>query len=262
MSAFTIRSSAAGLVSLLNDDDEAPNTPRATPLPSSPSSAKSRAYEEPAKPLARRRFECKLCTKVFTTSGHLTRHGKVHSGVKTFACPIPGCRKKTARQDNLTQHYRMHMPKPERKAPQSYVRARLDEARSTVSQIDSQVDEGQTQQTRHGSSSDVASHTPPGVCYQLAPASQQYPPARLFAGRTEPRVQDYAAHTLTGGSNRSIPPLSHVLFPNTPMSSIGNPKRAAAASPSSSKIEGKDIGQLWSLTRTHQSYATSFARSE
>jgi len=39
----------------------------------------------------------------FSTSGHLTRHSTVHTGVKKFKCPFPTCAKECSRQDNLTQ---------------------------------------------------------------------------------------------------------------------------------------------------------------
>ncbi|KAJ3323320.1 transcriptional repressor [Blyttiomyces sp. JEL0837] len=51
------------------------------------------------------------CGKVFTTSGHLARHRKLHSGVKGFTCPVPGCPNKFARRDNMVQHAKSHFRK-------------------------------------------------------------------------------------------------------------------------------------------------------
>jgi len=62
---------------------------------------------------------CLACQKVFTTAGHLTRHVKVHSGDKPFVCPYPSCAKSCTRQDNLIQHYRIHMGNDEKKARDS-----------------------------------------------------------------------------------------------------------------------------------------------
>ncbi|KAJ3105527.1 hypothetical protein HDU97_008006 [Phlyctochytrium planicorne] len=57
-----------------------------------------------------RRFACPFdkCNKIFSTSGHLSRHIKGHSGAKPFSCPIPGCTSKFSRHDNMMQHYRSH----------------------------------------------------------------------------------------------------------------------------------------------------------
>lgn len=46
---------------------------------------------------------CHICGRGFTTGGHLQRHQRIHTGVKAFRCPFPGCDTKTSRQDNLQQ---------------------------------------------------------------------------------------------------------------------------------------------------------------
>lgn len=70
----------------------------------------------------KRRYECATCRKTFTTSGHVARHNRIHTGEKNFQCPEPGCLQRFSRQDNcmygpayLTadwhfyrQHYRTH----------------------------------------------------------------------------------------------------------------------------------------------------------
>ncbi len=71
---------------------------------------------------SKRRYECATCGKTFTTSGHVARHNRIHTGEKNFQCPEPGCSQRFSRQDNcmyepayLTvtdtfyrQHYRTH----------------------------------------------------------------------------------------------------------------------------------------------------------
>ncbi|KAJ6468531.1 hypothetical protein C8R47DRAFT_956453, partial [Mycena vitilis] len=53
----------------------------------------------------RKVYSCDECDKVFATSGHLARHGRVHSGVKPYACAFPGCTMTSSRKDNLASQY-------------------------------------------------------------------------------------------------------------------------------------------------------------
>jgi uncharacterized Zn-finger protein len=54
-----------------------------------------------------RRYTCQ-CGKSFTTSGHLARHTRIHTGEKNYVCPEVGCAARFSRQDNCMQHYRTH----------------------------------------------------------------------------------------------------------------------------------------------------------
>lgn len=47
----------------------------------------------------------------FSTSGHLTRHLRLHSGVKEHVCPEESCGKRFGRKDNMRQHYKIHLRK-------------------------------------------------------------------------------------------------------------------------------------------------------
>ncbi|KAG2215942.1 hypothetical protein INT45_012326 [Circinella minor] len=58
---------------------------------------------------SKRRHQCSECHKSFTTSGHLARHNRIHTGEKNFPCLFPGCQSRFSRQDNMMQHYRTHM---------------------------------------------------------------------------------------------------------------------------------------------------------
>ena len=51
----------------------------------------------------KKKHVCATCDRAFTTSGHLARHSRVHTGEKNHKCPFPGCETRCSRQDNLQQ---------------------------------------------------------------------------------------------------------------------------------------------------------------
>lgn len=57
------------------------------------------------------------CGKEFSTSGHLARHHRIHTGEKNHACSLCGMR--FSRQDNCNQHLKSHLrpPRPSKRAP-------------------------------------------------------------------------------------------------------------------------------------------------
>ncbi|KAL0240344.1 hypothetical protein I308_106594 [Cryptococcus tetragattii IND107] len=94
--------------------------------PSQPSKGKNGATgpaEGKAKP-----HVCPICQRGFTTGGHLQRHHRIHTGVKAFKCPFPGCETRTSRQDNLQQHYRTHLSPTLRRGSGSAARAAVNAA--------------------------------------------------------------------------------------------------------------------------------------
>ncbi|ROV97659.1 hypothetical protein VSDG_04586 [Cytospora chrysosperma] len=65
------------------------------------------------KVLAPKRYPCKFretysCYKTFTTSGHASRHAKIHTAEKTVPCSWSGCNRRFTRSDNMKQHLETH----------------------------------------------------------------------------------------------------------------------------------------------------------
>lgn len=60
-----------------------------------------------------KRYPCRYrdshgCEKTFTTSGHASRHSKIHTAEKAVQCTFSGCSKKFTRADNMKQHLETH----------------------------------------------------------------------------------------------------------------------------------------------------------
>ncbi|KAH8663164.1 hypothetical protein BGZ60DRAFT_341109, partial [Tricladium varicosporioides] len=60
-----------------------------------------------------KRYQCRYretigCDKTFTTSGHASRHSKIHTAEKAVPCTYKGCQKKFTRNDNMKQHLETH----------------------------------------------------------------------------------------------------------------------------------------------------------
>ncbi|KAI5960805.1 NRG1 [Candida pseudojiufengensis] len=72
-------------------------------LPLSNSTSTSLSPKDP-----RRKHVCRVCSRSFTTSGHLARHNRIHTGERKHECPWPSCEARFARQDNCMQHYKTH----------------------------------------------------------------------------------------------------------------------------------------------------------
>ncbi|EFP91293.2 uncharacterized protein PGTG_17150 [Puccinia graminis f. sp. tritici CRL 75-36-700-3] len=66
-----------------------------------------------------RKYACTWegCGKAFTTSGHLVRHKRIHTGEKRYKCAMENCTSRFSRQDNMLQHYRTHFSSKSRRIP-------------------------------------------------------------------------------------------------------------------------------------------------
>ena len=69
-----------------------------------------------------KRYHCRYadavgCEKTFTTSGHASRHSKIHTCEKGIQCAFAGCPKKFTRADNMKQHLETHFKDARRPRP-------------------------------------------------------------------------------------------------------------------------------------------------
>jgi len=71
-------------------------------------SATTPSSERPGKRYPCRYRDSHGCGKTFTTSGHASRHSKIHTAEKAVPCTYPGCSKKFTRADNMKQHLETH----------------------------------------------------------------------------------------------------------------------------------------------------------
>ncbi|KAK3694680.1 hypothetical protein B0T22DRAFT_78502 [Podospora appendiculata] len=81
------------------------------------SDSRSASYEDegvsPPGERSGKRYPCRYrdshgCEKTFTTSGHASRHSKIHTAEKAVPCTFAGCTKKFTRADNMKQHLETH----------------------------------------------------------------------------------------------------------------------------------------------------------
>ncbi|KAJ7486142.1 hypothetical protein B0H11DRAFT_1913868 [Mycena galericulata] len=114
----------------------------------------------------KKRYICPDCDKAFSTSSHLGRHSRVHTGEKNYKCSFPGCETRCSRQDNLQAHYRVHL------APQSRPKGtkKSDSGRSSASAETSPV-----------SPTSSTSSSSPTTAQQFSPLEMYRTPASRFS---------------------------------------------------------------------------------
>ncbi|KAI6043728.1 hypothetical protein EDC04DRAFT_640526 [Pisolithus marmoratus] len=144
--------------------------------PQSPTAPGSLPHSSPQNPSAKKKHVCTTCDRGFTTSGHLARHIRVHTGERNHRCPFPGCETRCSRQDNLQQHYRIHLSPGSRRSSSSATRAAI--ARAVGAATRSSRSSGLL--TMSDRSSHDALATPPPLEHAIPPPPDS-PPALVSA---------------------------------------------------------------------------------
>jgi uncharacterized Zn-finger protein len=139
--------------------------------PHSFSESRSSSYDDeavsptgtnPGSERSAKRYPCRYrdthgCEKTFTTSGHASRHSKIHTAEKAVPCTHPGCSKKFTRADNMKQHLETHYKDKSRSSRPSLSSA--DRRSSTKSSVSASSRRAAVAAAAAAAS--IASRTPP-----------------------------------------------------------------------------------------------------
>ncbi|EJU04145.1 hypothetical protein DACRYDRAFT_114546 [Dacryopinax primogenitus] len=184
-----------------------------------------------SKDAARKIYQCDVCLKSFTTSGHLTRHARIHTGIKPHVCPYPGCDKDCSRMDNLIQHYRVHVPREDRGRGNSFIRTCMIDLMATKAGSPSQ--QGKVSVERSGNSLVARKTVDIDQSSNAARSPEEVTRRSSFASRSEDRVP------FSPGSSRS-PTLA------SPAESAMSGATAAVIT-STNEEDAKLLVSLWQL---------------
>jgi hypothetical protein len=158
-----------------------------------------------------KRYPCRYrdshhCEKTFTTSGHASRHSKIHTAEKAVQCTYQGCQKKFTRADNMKQHLDTHY-----------------KSKSGPSQ--------------KSSSSKSALTAPAGIRKSAPPSRLSRPPSRNL-GQAEYAPYDPA---LDAGSNERYPHATHAASPIAPYGTL-EMQNALMSRPMVARMESSSAG--------------------
>ncbi|KAF7296260.1 hypothetical protein HMN09_01095300 [Mycena chlorophos] len=204
-----------------------PDTESTTAATKSRTSARSRASSS-------RDHQCSYCPKIFSTSGHLSRHVRVHTGEMNYSCSFPGCTTRCSRKDNLRQHYRLHFDirDPEelkRQAPNKKRR------KTRVQRVSSSLDGTilspggapmvgmETRMRVSGQPTSAASESPPMPALTLRPqptspgsTSASGSPQSSASSLSSPEIQLHPLPTIQHTHSQSLSPPPPVDIPSYP----------------------------------------------
>jgi len=81
---------------------------RAIPVPSPKSSASSTSSPPKSPRKEGRTYTCNICNNVFSCSGGLSRHKRIHANRRSYSCSVPECTRSFNRVDNCKTHEAAH----------------------------------------------------------------------------------------------------------------------------------------------------------
>ena len=162
-----------------------------------------------------KRYPCRYrdshhCEKTFTTSGHASRHSKIHTAEKAVHCTYQGCQKKFTRADNMKQHLETHY-------------------------------KSKNGSSTHKSSSKPAHSSTTGV-RKPAPPSRSSRPSSRNIGQAEYVPYDPAMYA--GPSTERYPRATHTSSPVVPYGSmdLSNMHNALMSRPMTARTESSSAG--------------------
>lgn len=195
----------------------------ASPPPQSPSISQSNSSATKKKHL------CPTCDRAFTTSGHLARHSRVHTGERNHKCPFPGCETRCSRQDNLQQHYRIHLSPGSRRTSSRSAMARQ------------------------------MNNSAPPKRSSMVPSSPVEPPSSPPPLSSPPALEQARVYNHHSTPPDSPPPLAHATLPATAHipSSAGSSRSSSSPEASYSPINSHlvPVSQGMSVGQNSQPYS-------
>ncbi|KAG2339360.1 hypothetical protein BDR05DRAFT_917275 [Suillus weaverae] len=182
----------------LSDSSQSPgHSPQSPTAPSLSQSSQSSLTAN-----GKKKHVCPTCDRGFTTSGHLARHLRVHTGERNHKCPFPGCETRCSRQDNLQQHYRIHLSPGSRRSSSSATRAAIARAVGISGSGTKNSRTASSLISSERNSSDTPS-PPPALEHAIPPAPDSPPP--LVQAFSVPSYSD-SLHSGSVSSRSPTPP--------------------------------------------------------
>ncbi|RDB20189.1 hypothetical protein Hypma_013143 [Hypsizygus marmoreus] len=202
-------------------DSNSSSSPQLSPAPQSQSSSSS-TRQSSTVPSQKKKHVCPTCERPFSTSGHLARHARVHTGERNHKCPFPGCETRCSRQDNLQQHYRIHLsPGSRRSSTRSSVARAMNSSGPGKRAIPASVE------------------SPPSPPPLSPPALE---PARIYSHHSTPPD--------------SPPPLAQATLPAT--AHLPSSSRRSSTPPELSYPQSHHLGSISSQSSNHASQPYSY----